>query len=885
MTVPALPQWFGLEAGDPEVPTAPAPHREGPLLFAVVAGSVAVVVREVRQDGRLGAAEPLFESSAGAMLIVPADRAGQVVEIRASHDASWVSLAVDDRPLPSRESLEAVLRPMFSLGSELRDWDGGVDAGTSWRLLVESLSEHLDRRASECIASAAQRDRDRIARLRDLDDRSLSEAVEVMVHGHSAPRVSAMTGRRSQSVAAILEVIEALGVSTEAARNLEPQSALKPVDHLARVLHLQYRTVRLEDRWWCDDAGPLLLERADDGTPAALIPRRGGYLAREHHSKGVRTIDRVGASHAAAYSESATMFYRPLPAGRGRLTDLLRIVFAGNLGDGIMVLAVIAVVSALVALVPIVTGQIVGTVIPSVERVQLVFFGALLVSVAISRALLHVAAGIAFLRLETRSSYQVIAALVDRVFQLPVSFFRGGSAGDLTQRVMAVEEVRSALTQSVLSICVSLLASLANLAVLFHFDASMGVTAVTVIVAELVIVAWLSVRMARADYEMSVAKGELDGFGIDMLLGIRQIQIQGSRQRTLSSFITRLGRVGTCSYRSGMFAVWVGVVVGAASTVAMALVFVEFTASLRETPALVLEPGGFVAFVTALAAFLAAVVGIAPAIKAGANMVPQIQRIRPLLSADTEVGAAGGDVVTIRGGVAARAVRFSYGPDTPYVLDGIDLDAQPGEFVAIVGRTGCGKSTLLSILLGLERPQSGQVLYDQTPLENLDAAVVRSQIGVVMQSTESIFGNVQSMILGIGSSRTIDDAWSAARMVGMADEIDAMPMGMLTVITPSSMSQSQVQRLLIARALVARPEIVFLDEATSALDNASQAEITKAIEGIGATRIVIAHRLSTIRNADRIYVLDRGRVVQSGTFDELEREGGLFSDLMAGQMS
>lgn len=885
MKVSDLHEWSGVDLGAPERPTALAPLRERAALYAVVAGSVALVVREVRQDGHLGAAEPLVESSEGTFLVVPVDRAGHLVELRASHDAAWIALEPDDRPLPPIDSIEMALRPMFSFGSDLREWAEGLQDGTTWKAMVGMLSDRIDRHASESIESAARRDRDRLAQLRSLDDQALSEAVEVMVHGRSTPAIAGHGGQRSHGVAAILEVIEAMGVSTDLAASLEPHAALKPVDHVARVLHVQYRTVRLEGRWWRDDAGPLLVERIDDAVPTALIPRRGGYLAREHHAGGVRTIDRIDASRAAAYSDTATMFYRPLPAGRGRLVDLLRIVLAGNLGDLSLVLAVVALMSGLVALVPIVTGMVVGTVIPTVETTQLVFLGALLVSVALSRAMIHVVAGLAFLRLETRSSFQVIAALVDRVLQLPVAFFRGGSAGDLTQRVMAVEEVRAALTQSVLSVFVSVLASLANLAVLFHFDASMGVTAITVIAVELTLVAWLSIRMARIDYEMSVAKGELDGFGIDMLLGIRQIRIQGSRQRALSRFITRLGRVGSSSYRSGLLGVWVGVVVGTTSTVALAMVFIEFTASLRDSPSSALEPGGFVAFVTGLTAFLAAIVGLAPAIKAAANMVPQIQRIRPLLSADTEVGAFGGDIATIRGGVAAREVRFSYGPGSPPVLDGVDLDARPGEFVAIVGRTGCGKSTLLSVLLGLERPQSGQVLYDNTPLENLDAAVVRSQIGVVMQSNESLFGNVQSMILGIGSSRTIDDAWAAARLVGMADEIDAMPMGMLTVITPNSMSQSQVQRLLIARALVARPEIVFLDEATSALDNAAQAEITKAIEGIGATRIVIAHRLSTIRNADRIYVLDRGRVVQSGSFDELAREGGMFADLMAGQMS
>ena len=369
-------------------------------------------------------------------------------------------------------------------------------------------------------------------------------------------------------------------------------------------------------------------------------------------------------------------------------------------------------------------------------------------------------------------------------------------------------------------------------------------------------------------------------------MGIRQVRIQGARGRVLARFLARLGEVGGISYRAGVLGVWLSLVVGATSTIALALVFVEFTYAVRHPGSgTVMDVGGFVAFVTALSAFLGAVVGLAPAIKAVAGIFPQLTRIRPILSASTEIDDSGGDAATLRGGVSTRGLRFRYAPELPWILDGVDIEAKPGEFIALVGRTGCGKSTLLSVLLGLERPVSGQVLYDELPLENLDASIVRSQVGVVMQSSEALSGNVQSTILGVGSRRTLDDAWAAARTVGMADEIDRMPMGMLTMIGPTSLSQSQLQRLLIARALVSRPEVLFLDEATSALDNASQAEITRSIDQLGATRIVIAHRLSTIRNADRIYVLDRGLVVQSGTFDELVAEGGHFGDLMAGQTS
>lgn len=880
------PVWSTLSDGEPVHCRSLPPDRTDPLAFGLVSGSISLIAREVRGDGRLGSPETLLEAEPRQLVVVPPDRPGRIVELRASHDAMWTPLNLEAIVGESTAALESSLRPMFEDSADLKDWFSGIEVGGTWFQLVARLVEALDARMDRRLAEAGARAEARLARLRTLDDESLNEAVRSMTRTDGSSRSPSAGRGSSREIHAILEVIDALGASTEAAAELRPHPGLQAVDHVARALHLQYRDVTLGGGWWKEAAGPLLVRRSEDRTPVALIPRPGGYVAQEHREDGVRTVDPVTAEAAATYETTATMFYRPLPPGPGRLRDLARLVAAGNLRDLLLVIGITFATSALVAMVPILTGMIVGSAIPSVERAQLLFIGAMLVSIAVSKALVHVVAGIAFLRIETRSSYQVIAALVDRILQLPASFFRGSSAGDLTQRVMAVEQVRSSLTQSVLSVFVSLVASLSNLGVLFYYDVKMGLTAIGVIVVELIIVAWLSIRMAQIDYRMSIAKGELDGFGVDMLLGIRQIRVQGSRDRILSGLLTRLGRVGNFSYRAGMLGVWLGVVVGATSTITLVLVFAEFTAGLRGTGAgTALEAGGFVAFVTALGAFLGAVVGIAPAIKAVANMIPQIHRIRPILEAETEIGETGGDVVTLRGGVAARGIEFSYGPDLPPVLDGVDIEARPGEFVAIVGRTGCGKSTLLSVLLGLEQPQSGQVLYDDAPMDSLDPAIVRSQVGVVMQSNETLAGNVQSTILGIGSNRTLDDAWAAARLVGMGEEIDRMPMGMLTMITPNSMSQSQLQRLLIARALVGRPEVLFLDEATSALDNVTQAEITKAIDGLGSTRIVIAHRLSTIRNADRIYVLDQGRVVQSGSFDELQAEGGMFAKLMAGQIS
>ncbi|MEC9232438.1 MAG: ATP-binding cassette domain-containing protein [Planctomycetota bacterium] len=887
MTTPATEAaWagIGLEAG--RVPASLPVDRDRIAAFGILAGTVSLIVREVQEDGRLGQPVTLLEAGAGELVVVPPDRAGRILSVRATRGATWTRLDTEARAVMPHEAAGLGIRPLSEAPEALSDWNERQAPGTTWSEFLQRVGSVLEEQSTQRVVRAREEALDRLSRRRILDDESLHQSVVAMTRRSASESVDYSERSPSRSVQAILDVIEALGGPTGGQLGLHPPSSMTPVEFVGRALHLKHRSVKLEGSWWTDDAGPLFVEAADRGVPVALIPRRGGYLAREYHPDGVRTIEPLDRERAAGYGTEATMFYRPFSAGPTRVLELLRMLCARNVRDLVTVIIVTLLTSLMVTLVPILTGHMIGTAIPNMEHAQLVFIGAMLVSVAVSRALLHLVSGIAFLRIETRSSYQIVAALVDRVLQLPASFFRGTSAGDLTQRVMAVERIRSALTQSVLSVSISLVASLSNLGVLLFYDATLGLTALIVIAVELVLVILISIGMARADYRLTVAQGELDGFGMDMLVGVRQIKIQGAHGRAMSHLLDRLGRVAGASYRTGVLGIWLGVVLAAASTTALVLVFTEFTAGLRDpASSTVLDAGGFVAFITALSAFMGAVTGFAPAIRAVANMVPQVKRVKPILATSTEVADTTGELSTLRGGLSTRGLRFGYDPDLPPVLEGVDLDVGQGEFVAIVGGTGCGKSTLLNLLLGLEKPSSGQVLYDGIPLDSLDPVMVRSQVGVVMQSNQTISGNVQSLILGVGSTGTLDDAWAAARLVGMEEEIDGMPMGMLTMITPNAMSQSQLQRLLIARALVGAPKVLFLDEATSALDNTAQEAITRTIDELGSTRVVIAHRLSTIRRADRIYVLDRGRIVQSGTFDELAGQDGLFRTLMAGQVS
>lgn len=879
--------WLEIASGEPLAAGAlRARATDRDLAIGVVSGSLVLLARAIRPAGTLGPPIAVARAESGGLLAVPTDPPGVALEVRG--DAALEAVAIQlDSALQAPDTFDRLVVGHFDGPQQAADWLTALATeDPSWRSRLAALFAHVQAAAQRRVADADAQFLARIATIETLDDSLLLQSVQ---HAAGSTRLAgapdAVPGGDAM-LRALRRVVERLGGTVPAGISANPRSSLAPFEQFCRTLHLQHRSVLLSDGWWRSEGGPLLGVRTLDQAPVALLPAGSRYQAIVAGPNGDEIVDRIDETFAASLEPHAEMLYRGLPLRALRLRDLLPPIGRGNLGDAATVVLATLAVSSLTALVPVLTGRVVGEVIPLVKLNMLVFVGIVLASIAIGRGLLGVVSSIAFVRIQTRAGLALTAGFVDRLLQLPAAFFRDFSSGDLTQRVMAIEQVRASLTQSVLSAMLAFFAGFSNLAVLFLYAPSIALPVVGLVAIQLALIVTISILLARNDYALSTAKGRLDGFGVDMLSGIRQIRIQGSTSRVLAQLISRLAPVGAASYRTGLASLANSMVLLAFLTLVPTFVFMRYVASLDSSGQGVMDEGSFVAFITAVVAFLVATSMLGPAIAAAASIVPQYHRLKPLLEAVPEVVEGQGECAILGGKVETRELVFRYSPEGPAILDGVSIVANPGEFVAIVGRTGCGKSTLMRILLGLERPESGAVLYDDLPLQSLDPTLVRSQIGVVMQSSEVVSGNVMSTILGVGSQRGIEDAWAAARLVGMEAEIDAMPMGMLTLITANSHSQSQVQRLLIARALVSRPEILLLDEATSSLDNQSQAAITSTIEALGATRIVIAHRLTTIRSANRIYVLREGRVVQQGSFDELVADTtGHFRELMAGQLS
>ncbi|MDO5701901.1 MAG: ATP-binding cassette domain-containing protein, partial [Lachnospiraceae bacterium] len=264
---------------------------------------------------------------------------------------------------------------------------------------------------------------------------------------------------------------------------------------------------------------------------------------------------------------------------------------------------------------------------------------------------------------------------------------------------------------------------------------------------------------------------------------------------------------------------------------------------------------------------------------------PLLHMAGPLLEAVPEVSEDREILTSVSGGIELNQVSFRYTKNMPYVIDGMSLKIKPGEYVAIVGKTGCGKSTLMRLLLGFEKPERGAVYFDGKDITGVDLQSLRRQIGTVTQNGSLFQGSIYSNIAISAPGLPIKEAWEAAEIAGMAEDIRNMPMGMFTMISEGQggVSGGQKQRLMIARAIAPKPKILMFDEATSALDNMTQKQVSESLDTLKCTRIIIAHRLSTIRHCDRILMLEGGKIVEEGSYDELIALGGRFADMVERQ--
>lgn len=660
-------------------------------------------------------------------------------------------------------------------------------------------------------------------------------------------------------------------------QNVQLPDDLKDIQEAMSILlnesGMMRRSVELAGAWYKNATGVLLAQFAD-GTPVALLPHGlRGYMYRDPKTGG---RIRLTKKTAALLQKDATAFSKPLLAKKIRIRDLSAYIFQSLSAMDLLFLAVTTLLATLIGLIgPYANKILFSNVAKSNDINALVMLTVLLAGVTVSLSMIGIGKTLLLNRLETRSGVAVAAAMVSRLLMLPVDFFKQYSSGNLSSRIDNVNSLCQIMINALLSIGITAVFSLIYFGQIFRYAPALLWPALAVILATLFITMLTLLLGVRNSRKVMEAQADSSGEVFSLLSGLQKIKLAGAEKRAFLKWALTYANVVKARFNPPLL---LKLNTAIAVLVPMAGSIVLYYAAVRAH----VPVADYMAFNASYALVSGAVVSLSAVMTDISKIQPMMKIAGPILDSIPEGNQCTSSSRHISGSIEMDNVRFRYSDRMPLVINDLTLKINPGEYVALVGKTGCGKSTIFRLLLGFEKPQSGGVYYDGRNINTFDLRQLRRSIGVVLQDGKIFSGTIYDNIVITAPWLTVDDAWEAAELAGIADEIRSLPMGMNTLLSENSVgiSGGQRQRLMIARAIAPKPSIMMFDEATSALDNIVQSKISKALDSLKSTRIVIAHRLSTIQQCDRILLIENGTVAQEGTYRELIAKPGLFADLV-----
>lgn len=659
-----------------------------------------------------------------------------------------------------------------------------------------------------------------------------------------------------------------------------PYSITEPLDQIeyaAGTVGIMKANIKLTKGWYTDCFGPIICFFKEDNLPIALFPIGfAGYYYLDPET-GKKVV--VNKKREKLFADYAVAFYEPLPLKKLGIPDLLVYMKRRLSYYDYAFFAVVSVAAVLVSMIiPVASEKLAGSVLN--DR-NYTLFAALVTVIAVTifvSGFLDALSTAVLQRIKWKVTIPVEQAVMQRILTLPVPFFRKYSAGELSSRSSSINMICEILIEDVFSLGFTSLVSLLYVTQIFRFAPKLVIPSIIITLTTVLFSTISTVMQTRLSKKRMELLAQESGLTYAIIGGIQKIKLAGAEKRIFSKWANHYAEGAALLYNPPFFLKISGVINIGISLVGTAILYTIALSSGVST-------SEYYAFNIAYASMFAAFSTLTAASASVAKIRPVLEMAEPILQTEPEKTLKKDIATRISGSIEMGGIYFRYSEMTPYILENFSLKIKAGEYVAIVGKTGCGKSTLVRLLLGFEKPEKGVVFYDGKDIERIDLKSLRRKIGSVIQDGQLFYGNIFQNIAIASEKLTMDEAWEAAEIAGIADDIRAMPMGMNTIISEGQggISGGQKQRLLIARAVASKPRILIFDEATSALDNITQKQIATALDDLKCTRIVIAHRLSTIKNCDRILVMDGGRIIEEGTYQELIDKKGFFSELVARQ--
>lgn len=684
-----------------------------------------------------------------------------------------------------------------------------------------------------------------------------------------------MNGQKQMTAKALQDILNYYHISDKFMEDMDGDAA-ELLDEFIHSSGLMKRTVELTKGWYKDAQGAML-GSDKNGIVIALIPYRyGGYAYRDPETGEFKRVNKQTEENI---STEAFCFYKAFPQKSMEMSDLVKYMLGLlNRRDLAVIIGITLLITALGICVPILNQYLFSDVIGYGNQAILWTATMVILCITLSMELLTIIKKVFTLQIETKISVSVEAATMMRTLTLPADFFKKYSAGELAGRIQNMNKLCSTFITMLLTTGFTACFSIIYIVQIIAYTPSLVKPALFFTLLTFAFSLFTAYVQTKVSRKLMYAENKEGSLVYSLVTGVQKIKNTGAEKRAFSKWEKSYKKVADYQYNPPMFLKINSVIMSMITFLGMVVMYYIAVENR-------IAPAEYMAFNSAYGMVSGAFIALSRIASAIAVVVPIVEMIEPVFKTEPEITDKKSKVSRISGAIELNNVFFRYNESMPYVLNDLSLKINAGQYVAIVGTTGCGKSTLMRILLGFEQPNRGAVYYDGKDLSKIDLRSLRRKIGVVMQNGKLFQGDIFSNIIISAPQLNMEDAWEAARMAGMEDDINHMPMGMFTLISEGNggISGGQRQRLLIARAVAPKPKILILDEATSALDNITQKIVSDSLDRLKCTRIVIAHRLSTIKNCDRIIVLDHGKIVEDGTYNDLISQNGIFADLVERQ--
>lgn len=710
----------------------------------------------------------------------------------------------------------------------------------------------------------------------DNDNNEMSDSYVELAQAVTPSKQLEYKGKNRLAKIAVEKVLAYFNVESQA-DTYKAASFSEIIDQTSQQYGFLHRTVKLSDKWYKDASGVMIgiIERSD--TPVALIPSAlSGY---RYYDSTRRKYIRVTKRNCHIFKEDAYLFFKPFPEGKFGLRKFMKYLFSFiTIPEFLLWLLFVFAALVLTLLIPDIALSLLGTLTYYGEIELMIPLFIMITAATVSTYILKQIKELISRRVTVKMSIGVQTAAMMRIMSLPTSFFKEYSAGDLASRLNLLKMFCEIIIITLSNLIFVLIYALLNTAQWSWYGEVF--TAVNLLFIVVIVCSYLFALNIQTKQNVKRLKSETKANSItyEIITGIQKIRLTGSEKRFFSRWSRIYSEAAQIKYSPPKKIIFVKILPIIISLTGTLLLYCF-------SHAFDITPSAYYAMNLWIGLFLGSVLDLFGTIELTSAVLPGLRLIAPIFDCEPENETGKTKLTSFAGGIEFSNVSFRYDDNSPYVLNNFDLKINNGDYIAIVGKTGSGKSTLLRLMTGFEKPNRGTIYYNGIDAETLDHRALRRQIGIVQQNARLFQGDIYSNITISNPTASHKEVWKAAELAGIADDIRAMPMGMHTIVSADGkgISGGQRQRIVIARALLSKPKVLLLDEATSALDNITQKKVSQTLDSLSCTRIVIAHRLSTIKNCSKIIVLDKGEVVETGSYEELMEKDGFFADLVKRQ--